>query len=189
MNNFPRCRPLERLPPTERQRISRLLDLASYHFLLDRSDRPRTICSSQFRIDDRQRVPSSDEFHVSDPEQCAKLLRGHLHRPRRFSLAGLRLGKRGGSGRVKGNGAFHLLHGLVNMAVQYSHGSESLQIAQCLRAIVCSPTPLRIYGPQRNVREDNDGNAGCQWFQIQFQPLQLVELQGTRVLRPSGSSR
>ena len=48
---------------------------------------------------------------------------------------------------------FHLLHRLVDVPVENGYRTESLQIGERLLAIVGAPAPLRIHGPQGNVRK------------------------------------
>src|ERR1035438_3014275 len=75
----------------------------------------------------------------------------------------------------------HFLHGLMNVAVQYSDGAEVLQVAESLRTILGSPSPLGINGPQRNVREHYYGRAFGEMFNVFFQPLQLLRAQRSEV--------
>jgi hypothetical protein len=109
---------------------------------------------------------SADKLDVGDPEQRAKLLGRHFHGSGGIGLARLWLRKRGGGCRVEGDGAFHLLHGLVNVSVQDRHGAEALQIGERLCAVVCTPTSLWINGPQRDVGKDNHGRAGGERLQV-----------------------
>ena len=69
--------------------------------------------------------------------------------------------------------AFYFLHRLVDVPVQHAHRSELFHVCQCLRGIICPPTPFRINRPQRNVRENNQRRAGGFAAQIFFQPFQL----------------
>ena len=69
---------------------------------------------------------------------------------------------------------FDLLHHLVNMAVQHGHGTEPLDVRQCLFAVVGSPTPVRIDSPQRNVGKQHNGGTGRTALEIVLQPFQLL---------------
>ena len=73
--------------------------------------------------------------------------------------------------------ALDLLHRLVNVTIQHCHRTEFLQVRQCLRAIICSPAPLRVYGPQRDVCEHHDRRAVLQMLDVIFHPLQLLVAQ------------
>src|SRR5690242_14025157 len=78
---------------------------------------------------------------------------------------------------MKRHVSLDLLHRLVDMPIEHSHRTEFLQIRKCLRAIVCSPAPLRIDRPEWNVRKHNYWGAVLQVFYIVFQPLKLVVAQ------------
>ena len=71
------------------------------------------------------------------------------------------------------NLTFDLLHDLVNMAVQYRYGTETLDIRQGLFTVIGSPTPIGIDGPQWNVRIEHNRSAGRAAFEIVLEPLQL----------------
>src|SRR5580693_2016506 len=70
--------------------------------------------------------------------------------------------------------SFHLLHHLMNMAIEYRDRAEPLQVPQRLLAVRGAPAPIGIKRPQRNMREENDGRAGGARLQVLLQPLQLV---------------
>src|SRR6266496_111127 len=73
--------------------------------------------------------------------------------------------------------AFNLLHRLVDVPIQHRHRAELLQVRQRLRAVLRSPAPIRIYRPQRDMREHHDGRAVLQMLHIAFQPLELLVAQ------------
>src|SRR5437867_1215512 len=62
----------------------------------------------------------------------------------------------------------------MNVPVEHRHGAETSEHRQSLLAIRGSPTPLRIYRPQGNVREHDNGRAGGNSLEILFQPVELV---------------
>ena len=74
---------------------------------------------------------------------------------------GLRLGIGGGAGGVESDVAFHLLHDLVDMAVQDRHRTEAAQIGQRFFGIAGAPAPGFLDGPHRHMREDHD--RACCW--------------------------
>src|SRR5437016_14211238 len=99
------------------------------------------------------------ERHAAQPEHLLKLLGGHLEGTRGRAMAGGRLREGGGARRVKGEIALHLLHYLVDMAVQHRDRAEASQIARHLVRIPGAPTPWLVDRPQRHVRENDDGGA------------------------------
>src|SRR5205807_6885980 len=116
----------------------------------------RTNDLTERRIYDGQRAVIRNICYFSQPEQAAQLVCRHiLDWPGRRSCAGRRLWERSRSRRVKGDVAFYLLQDLMNVAVEHRDGSETLQIGESLRTILCSPTPLWIDRPQRYVSKDD----------------------------------
>src|SRR5690242_16431995 len=75
------------------------------------------------------------------------------------------------------DGPLHLLHHLMDVPVQNRYGPEPLQVRQRLRAIFRAPTPLRVNGPERNMREDDDWRAARTPAQIVFEPGDLCVAQ------------
>ena len=75
---------------------------------------------------------------------------------------------------MEADGAFHLLHDLVDVTIQDRDRPEPTEIPERLLAVLRGPTPLRIDGPQRDVREHHDGRAGREPVQILLEPLELV---------------
>ena len=69
---------------------------------------------------------------------------------------------------------FDFLDDLVNVAVEDCHRTESLEVAQCLRAVLSSPAPLGKDCPKRNMCEQDDRRAAGASLQIVLQPFQLV---------------
>src|ERR1700719_570035 len=76
--------------------------------------------------------------------------------------------------------SFHLLHGLVNVAVQYRHRTKAFHVRKRLLAVFGSPTPLRVDRPEWNVRENYDWRAGLELGDVFLQPFQLVGPQTTQ---------
>ena len=66
---------------------------------------------------------------------------------------------------------------------KHGHGAEPFEQRQCLRAIVRSPSPLRIHGPQRHVRKHHDRCARRQSLDVPRQPSDLL---GTQIAQPAG---
>src|ERR1700722_15389748 len=78
---------------------------------------------------------------------------------------------------MEGDVAFHLLHDLVNVSVQHGDGTEFFEICESLGAVFGAPTPVRIYGPQWDVRKDHDWRAGFEVLYVIFEPLELIVSQ------------
>src|SRR6516164_389743 len=74
--------------------------------------------------------------------------------------------------------SFHLLHGLMNVAVQHGDRAKALEVGERLSAIFGAPAPLGVHGPEGNVSEYHDRRAGRDSFHIVLQPLQLLVPQG-----------
>ena len=62
----------------------------------------------------------------------------------------------------------------MNVPVQDRNRSETFQISQSPFAVACTPTPLRINRPQRDMSENNDGGARTKVFQIGLEPFELI---------------
>ncbi len=129
---------------------------------------------SQRRIYDRQGVIAFDVVDRGDAQYVAQLVRWHFKRSRTGRLSGRRLGKRRGGRGMEGDVTFHLLHRLVDMAVEHRHRTEPPQIGEGLRAITGAPSPIRVDHPQRDVSEDDNGCAAAMTFQVLFEPGQLL---------------
>ena len=69
-------------------------------------------------------MPALYVVHIGNAESAAQLLGWNFHWPWPFGLAGrgLREGSRKSS--VKGDVAFHFLHGLMDVSVQHGHGPK-----------------------------------------------------------------
>src|SRR5438094_113901 len=115
-----------------------------------------------------------DVIDIRYSQDASELLCRHLHRPRRVSFAWLRLWKRRRCRRVKSHRTFDLLQRLVNVPIQHGYRTEFLQVSQCLSAVLGTPAPFRIHGPQRNVSEHDDRCAGFQVLHVVFQPFELL---------------
>jgi hypothetical protein len=79
--------------------------------------------------------------------------------------------------------ALHLLHDLVDVAVEDGHRAEPLEISERLRSVLGDPAPLRIDRPQRNVREDHDRGAARERRQVPLEPLELIRAQAAELAR------
>src|SRR5437867_11118916 len=71
------------------------------------------------------------------------------------------------------NLTFDFLHDLMNMPVKHRHGTESHDVRQSLFAVVGSPAPLGIDGPQWNVCKEDNRSAGSAALEIVLKPFQL----------------
>src|SRR5262249_36517715 len=60
--------------------------------------------------------------------------------------------------------------------------AKTLEVRESLSAVVGSPAPLSIDGPQRYVRKDDDRSAARQPFDVLLQPFQLVLAQLTEAI-------
>src|SRR5262249_33709779 len=99
----------------------------------------------------RERVIAFDIVDVSDSKDGTEALRFDLHRARLWRGSRRRLRERGGHCGVERDVAFHFLYDLMDVAVQNRDGSESSQKPERLFGVICSPAPLRIHRPKRNV--------------------------------------
>src|SRR5580692_7598232 len=75
------------------------------------------------------------------------------------------------------DGAFHLLHDLVDMAVEHRYRSETLDQSQRLDRVFRAPTPFRAYGPKWDVGEQHDGRRAAFALQIVGEPGKLFRAQ------------
>src|SRR5258706_11674303 len=75
---------------------------------------------------------------------------------------------------MESNIAFHFLHGLMDMTIQDSYRSKTLEIRKRLSAIRCSPTPLRIDSPKRNVSKNYYRSTARKVFHVSLQPFKLI---------------
>ena len=84
---------------------------------------------------------------------------------------------------VKGDVSLHLLHDLMDVAVQHGHRPEPAQEGERLRAIIRAPAPILAHGPERNVREYDDGLARRPVREVALQPDELL---GAEITEPAG---
>src|SRR5579872_6028953 len=119
---------------------------------------------------------------IGDAQHAAQSFVGNLHRPRSRRRARRGLRKRGGHSRMERDVAFDLLHHLMNVAIEYSHGTEALHVAQGLCAVFGAPPPFGIKAPQRDVRKQHDGRAGGSPLYISFEPLELIRTELAQTL-------
>src|SRR5580698_11382570 len=118
-------------------------------------------------------MPLCHKMHLGNSKYAAQFLGRHLHRAgRRCSAWGWLRESRRHRG-VKGRIALHLLHDLVDMPVQYRHGTESLKKGEGLFTVRCSPTPVRINSPQRNMCKEHNRCTVLVLAQVFLQPVQL----------------
>src|SRR6202000_1299337 len=129
--------------------------------------------SRQRCIHNRQLMPLCHKMHLGNSKYPAQFLGRHLHRPwRRCSAWGWLRESRRHRG-VKGRIAFDLLHDLMDVPVQYCDGTEPLEKGECLFTVRCSPTPVRINSPQRNMCKEHDRRTVLVLAQIFLQPVEL----------------
>src|SRR5262249_31235481 len=105
-----------------------------------------------------------------------------------FGRTRSRLWKGGRHGSVEHYVAFHLLHDLVNMSVQHSDRAKALEKAEGLRTVLGAPAPVRIDGPQRDIRKHNDRPAGGVALELRFVVLERLVAELTEAVE-SGDVR
>src|SRR5208282_3835925 len=128
----------------------------------------------QRRVDDREPLLALLKADAGDAKQAAQLVVGDLQRPGRGRRARRRLRKRRGARGVEGDVAFHLLHDLMDMAVEDGHRTEALEVFQDAAAIFRAPAPIRINAPERDVGEDHDGCRSRTALDVGFEPFELL---------------
>lgn len=112
--------------------------------------------------------------HIGYAEDAPQFSGIHFHRSGLRRRAGRGLRKRGGHRGVEIQVPLGLFHYLVDVPVEHGHRTETFQEREGARAIFRAPTPLRVNFPERDVREDNDGRAVGNSFQIVGDPRELV---------------
>src|SRR5262249_21638737 len=113
--------------------------------------------------------------------QAAQLVGRHvLDWSRGTGRAWFGLRKSSGTSGVKGHMALHLLHGLVDVAIQHRDRAKSLEVRQRLRAIGRAPTPFTVNGPEGHVGKNNDGRAAAQAGDIFLEPIELLRPKDTK---------
>src|SRR5262249_29454231 len=127
----------------------------------------------QRRIDDRETLLVLLEGDIGNAEHFAQLIVRHFHRARRGGGARRRLRESGRTRGVERDVAFHLLHDLVDVAVEHRYRTELLEIAQRLSAVLRAPAPFLRDGPERDMREQQDRRRSRAAFNITFQPFEL----------------
>src|ERR1700733_8493321 len=113
------------------------------------------------------------EIDVGNSQHIVKLLGWRLHWPRGRCCAWRRLRKCGGHCGVKRNITLHLLHDLMDMAIEHCDRAKSLQHCKGLLAIRCSPSPGWVHSPEWNVCENYNGSAALQPTEVLLQPIKL----------------
>ena len=81
---------------------------------------------------------------------------------------------------VKRDVAFDLLHHLMDMAVEHRHRAEAFDEIERLGAVVGSPAPLLVDGPERNMGEHHDRLAGGASTQVILEPGELLRRRDCR---------
>ena len=156
----------------------------AFHHRLMRGVLERRRQAGQRGVDDGERAATRNERHVRDAEHALELFRIDLHRTRGGCGARCGLRKGGRHRGVKRHVALHLLHDLVNVAVQHGHRSEALEETERLLGVVRAPAPLRIDGPQRHVREEHDRRAARRDRRHPSSATRSARRRATRVRRP-----
>src|SRR5579872_1019883 len=121
-----------------------------------------------------------DIVDTGEPQKAAQLFGGDLHRSGRRRRTRLRLRECRRRCRMEGNVAFYFQHRLVNVPIQNGYRSESPEQGKRLFAVPRAPAPLRVYGPERDMREYDYRGAVGQSFQIVRQPLKLIGAERTQ---------
>src|SRR5438034_11444241 len=99
--------------------------------------------STERRIDHGQGTLALHVSDLPDAQHAPERFDRDPQRPRRRRRTGRRLGKGGRAGRVEADGAFHLLHDLVDVTIQDRDRPEPTEIPERLLAVLRGPTPLR----------------------------------------------
>src|SRR5581483_2836696 len=138
---------------------------------------------SEGRIHDGERLRARHEGDAAQAEQRTHLLAGDvLARPGRRGGAGRGLREGRGARRVEADVALHLLHDLVDVAVQHGDRAEALQVGERPLAVLGVPAPFGVDGPQGDVRVDDDRRAAAERREVVFQPLELLVAEHTSAL-------
>src|SRR5215831_692171 len=61
----------------------------------------------------------------------------------------------------------------MNVPVQHCDGAKAFDETQGASTVLGAPSPLRVDGPQRDVREDHDRSRGGQAPDVIFEPDEL----------------
>src|SRR6185437_11317884 len=130
-------------------------------------------------VDDGELLVATIEGHARGAEHGAQFVVRHLHRAGRLRRARRRLRERGRARGVEGDVTLDLLHHLMNVPVEHGHRAETLHVAERLRAILGAPAPLRIDGPQRDMREHHDRRRRRAAFEIGLDPFELLVAEAT----------
>src|SRR4029079_3137398 len=75
---------------------------------------------------------------------------------------------------MEGQVALHLLHDLVDVPVEHGGRAEALQVTERAGTVFRTPSPLRIDGPERNMREDDDRLRRRTALEVVFKPFELL---------------
>src|SRR5450631_3977972 len=118
-------------------------------------------------------MPLCHEIDVGNSKHIAKLLSRHLHWSGRGRGAWRWLRKGGGHGGMKCDIALHLLHDLMDMAIEHSDRAKPLQHGKGLLTVRCSPSPGWVDSPEWNVRENCNRSTALQPAEILLQPVKL----------------
>src|SRR5450631_2068183 len=128
----------------------------------------------QRRVDDGEPLLALLEGHAGGAEHAAQFVVRNFHRAGRRRGAGRRLREGGRARGVERHIALHLLHHLVDVAVEHGHRAETFQGGERLRAVLGAPAPLRVQRPQRDMCEHDDRRRGRFAFQIVLDPFDLL---------------
>ena len=120
---------------------------------------------------------------LATPSTLRSLSSGDLHRAGRGRGARRRLRKGGRARGMESDVAFHLLHHLMDVAVEHRHRAEALEQLKRPAAVLGAPAPFRINRPERDVREHHDRRRGRAVFHVGRKPGELV---GAEIAEPAG---
>src|SRR5678815_2841642 len=115
-----------------------------------------------------------DRVHFGNAEDAPKLAWVYLHWSGPRCRTGRRLWECRRHACVEGGVAFGFLEHLVNMAIEDCEGAKAFQVTQSAFSVAGAPPPLRVNLPERDVREDDDGHATGNSFEVILHPVELI---------------
>src|SRR6266540_1275156 len=124
-------------------------------------------------IHDCQRMWALAIADFGDAEHAAKFACFYFDRTGLGRRAGRGLRERRGHGRVEGGVPLSFLQHLVDVPIKHGERAKAFRVAERARTVFRAPTPLRISHPERHVREDDDGSAVGNGFEIIHHPFEL----------------
>src|ERR1700722_7221663 len=129
--------------------------------------------SAERRVGQQSRTRKWEDVDARDAQHPWKLIRRDLERSRTGAVARSRLRIGGRACGMERDVAFHLLHDLVDVAVQHGDRSEPPQIGHGLIGIAGSPAPGLEDRPHRHMSKHDDRGARGAAPQILLEPGKL----------------